>query len=39
MNDERIFINNIFLNMIQIYENYHETRLMIKLFFYIDFEI
>lgn len=34
MNDERIFINN-FLNMIQIYE----TRLMIKLFFYIDFEI
>lgn len=38
MNDERIFINN-FLNMIQIYENYYETRLMIKLFFYIDFEI
>lgn len=30
MNDERIFINNIFLNMIQIYENYYETRLMIK---------
>lgn len=39
MNDERIFINNIFLNTIQIYENYHETRLMIKLFFYTDFEI
>lgn len=38
MNDERIFINN-FLNMIQIYENYYETRLMIKLFFYTDFEI
>lgn len=38
MNDERIFINN-FLNMIQIYENYYEIRLMIKLFFYIDFEI
>lgn len=38
MNDERIFINN-FLNMIQIYENYYKTRLMIKLFFYIDFEI
>lgn len=38
MNDERIFINN-FLNMIQIYKNYYETRLMIKLFFYIDFEI
>lgn len=32
MNDEKIFINN-FLNTIQIYENYHETRLMIKLFF------
>lgn len=38
MNDERIFINN-FLNMIQIYENYYKTRLMIKLFFYTDFEI